>query len=163
VQGDPYSPPCFVFSGDNGGATTRGVNGDRILVSVRLFEFPSFAGADEGPLAAFMFKKKQLEATISGLFDYFNTRFQPYGRRPAVRFGSFEASSKLKHWIQRPRIGLEVLTNRETGRTVMAPVQHSLNTPAGLSCEVNHDATAIGADGSSGLVAGSPRRDQGIG
>jgi hypothetical protein len=70
-----------VFSGDNGGATTRGVNGDRILVSVRLFEFPSFAGADEGPLAAFMFKKKQLEATISGLFDYFNTRFQPYGRR----------------------------------------------------------------------------------
>jgi hypothetical protein len=70
-----------VFSGDNGGATTRGVTGDRILVSVRLFEFPSFAGADEGPLAAFMFKKKQLEATISGLFDYFNTRFQLYGRR----------------------------------------------------------------------------------
>jgi len=57
------------------------VTSDRILVSVRLFEFPSFAGLDEGPLAAFMFKKKQLEATISGLFDYFNTRFQLYGRR----------------------------------------------------------------------------------
>jgi hypothetical protein len=29
------------------------------------------------------------------------------------------------------------LTHRDAARTVIARVQHSLNTPAGLSCEVN--------------------------
>ena len=35
VPGDPYSPPCTTFSGDNGGATSRGVTGDTITVAVR--------------------------------------------------------------------------------------------------------------------------------
>src|SRR5580658_7307125 len=36
VPGDPYSPPCISFSGNNGGSTARGVTSNSIIVSVRL-------------------------------------------------------------------------------------------------------------------------------
>src|SRR3954451_21090803 len=35
VTGDPYSPPCVRFSGNNGGATTRGVIGNTITIAFR--------------------------------------------------------------------------------------------------------------------------------
>lgn len=82
VHGDPYSPPCLLFSGDNGGETTRGVTADRIRIAIRLFEIPQFAGgAEDGPMAALAFDKNRLKATILALVDYFNSRFQFYGRR----------------------------------------------------------------------------------
>ena len=43
VPGDPYSPPCYAFSGDNGGATNQGVTDDEIVVTVRRLEGPSAA------------------------------------------------------------------------------------------------------------------------
>ncbi|MCZ7630208.1 MAG: hypothetical protein M5U19_14695 [Microthrixaceae bacterium] len=41
VPGDPYSPPCIQFSGNNGGATSRGVSADKIVVTVRIDGFDS--------------------------------------------------------------------------------------------------------------------------
>ncbi len=82
VPNDPYSPPCITFSGDNGGATGRGVTGDKISISVRLFEFPEMSiGPDDGPQRTFTFKKEDLKTAVSGLTEYFNSRFQFYGRK----------------------------------------------------------------------------------
>ena len=36
-----YSPPCFAFSGDNGGETARGVTGDTIRVAYRVTSDPN--------------------------------------------------------------------------------------------------------------------------
>ncbi|HKH05179.1 MAG TPA: ABC transporter substrate-binding protein [Acidimicrobiales bacterium] len=82
VEGDGYSPPCFAFSGDNGGATTRGVTADEITVSFRVIEepnlisvFASSAGLDYDE------SNEDLARTVEGLVDYFNDRYQMYGRR----------------------------------------------------------------------------------
>lgn len=61
---DPQSPPCVpVFNGDNGGATYQGVTRDTITVAV-----PDFPGPEVFP-------------TIKAFQDFFNTRFQFYGRK----------------------------------------------------------------------------------
>src|SRR5688500_6889895 len=43
VIGDPYSPPCIAFAGNNGGATSRGVTAEEIIISARELEGPSAA------------------------------------------------------------------------------------------------------------------------
>ena len=43
VPGDPYSPPCYAFSGGNGGTTYQGVTDKEIIVTVRTLEGPSAA------------------------------------------------------------------------------------------------------------------------
>src|SRR5581483_2342192 len=45
VPNDPYSPPCISFSGSNGGATTKGVTGDSIIISARITNDPGFQQA----------------------------------------------------------------------------------------------------------------------
>src|SRR5690606_23696181 len=81
VPGDPYSPPCYAFFGDNGGATHQGVTADEIVVAVRLLE---------GPTAAEIFADISGESvqdspeayrdTVVTLAEYFSDRFQMYGR-----------------------------------------------------------------------------------
>ncbi|MGH9041869.1 MAG: ABC transporter substrate-binding protein, partial [Acidimicrobiia bacterium] len=74
--------PCLAFSGDNGGATHRGVTGDKVRVSVRLFEFPEInIGPEDGPQSTFTFDKEEIKNTVAGLAEYFNSRFQFYGRK----------------------------------------------------------------------------------
>ena len=84
VPGDPYSPPCITFNGDNGGATARGVTGDTITVAVRIEGFSNgildavsrVAGAtipNESP--------DVIARTLTGLVEYFNKRYQFYGRK----------------------------------------------------------------------------------
>jgi hypothetical protein len=77
-----YSPPCFEFDGDNGGATAKGVTGDTIKVAYRntaegnvlgLFAQLSGMPIDEDT--------EDLERTANGLVDYFNENYQLYGRR----------------------------------------------------------------------------------
>jgi hypothetical protein len=87
VPGDPYSPPCYAFSGGNGGATYQGVTGDTIKVAVRTLE---------GPTAAQLFASisgqsvndspESAETTLRALADYFSSHFQFYGRKIELEF-----------------------------------------------------------------------------
>jgi Periplasmic binding protein len=82
VEGMPYSPPCFEFSGDNGGETARGVTPDSVRVSYRVTSDPNLLMllADFGgvPLDE---TNEDLARTAEGLADYFNRNFQFYGRK----------------------------------------------------------------------------------
>lgn len=89
-----YSPPCFEFSGSNGGATAHGVGADAIDVGFRataegsvlaLFAELSGMPIDEGP--------EDMLRTAEGLIEYFNEHYQFYGRRLALR--SFEGRGQL--------------------------------------------------------------------
>lgn len=83
VPGDPYSPPCLVFSGDNGGATHRGVSADTIRLGYRLTSDPGLQ-AQLAQLAGNELpqeKPEDLRRTAAALVEYFNERFQFYGRR----------------------------------------------------------------------------------
>ncbi len=77
VPGDPYSPPCVAFSGDNGGATYRGVSSSEIIVAVRELEGPT-AGEIFAQLSgqSVITSKEAVEDTVLALADYFSTRFQ---------------------------------------------------------------------------------------
>lgn len=87
VPGDPYSPPCVQFSGGNGGATSRGVTADKVVVSVRV---SSFANGMLDALSKVANAKIPNESpqvitkTVDGLVEYFNKRFQFYGRKLEV-------------------------------------------------------------------------------
>lgn len=89
VPGDPYSPPCVAFSGDNGGATSRGVTADEIVISVRELAGPTagelFADLSGQPVIT---SRQAITDTYQGLADYFNSRFQFYGRRIRLEFYS---------------------------------------------------------------------------
>jgi hypothetical protein len=88
VPNDPYSPPCVAFSGDNGGATYKGVTPTEITISARLAGLPDFSAApgDSGPAATFAIKPEDIKRTIEGLAEYFNSRFQFYGRKLKIVF-----------------------------------------------------------------------------
>src|SRR5947209_5988083 len=82
VQGDPYSPPCIAFSGNNGGATAKGVTPTEIHVAFRSLNEKGFqqtlaalAGASlqDGP--------DDINRTVQALGEYFNRHFQFYGRK----------------------------------------------------------------------------------
>lgn len=89
VPGDPYSPPCLAFAGDNGGNTSPGVSADEIVVTVRQLE---------GPTAAEIFAQisgenvndspQSYKNTVLALGEYFSNSFQFYGRR--LRFEFFD-------------------------------------------------------------------------
>lgn len=85
VPGDPYSPPCIDFTGNNGGATSRGVTADKIVVTVRIDGFDSglvdavtksLGAAGKIPSET----RDKVDRTLRGLVDYFNKRFQFYNR-----------------------------------------------------------------------------------
>ncbi|HYH47945.1 MAG TPA: hypothetical protein VEG38_00220, partial [Acidimicrobiia bacterium] len=88
VPNDPYSPPCIAFTGDNGGATYRGVTATEITIAARLAGLPDFSAApsDSGPAASFSIKPEEIKRTLEGLAEYFNSRFQFYGRKLKMAF-----------------------------------------------------------------------------
>jgi len=80
---EPYSPPCITFSGDNGGATSLGVTGDTITITNRLGDLPSIyavAGA-VAEKANIKDTPEDISRTINAYVDYFNKKFQLYGRK----------------------------------------------------------------------------------
>lgn len=87
VPGDPYSPPCLTFSGDNGGATHTGVTEDEIVVTIRTLEGPSAAEifADISGEAVNSSDESVVD-TIVALGEYFSTRYQFYGRKLRFEF-----------------------------------------------------------------------------
>src|SRR5688572_19932055 len=87
VPGDPYSPPCILFSGSNGGETARGVTKDEIHISARILNERGFqqtlallAGAEITDQPADVMR------TISAYEEYLNKRFQFYGRKMKIIF-----------------------------------------------------------------------------
>jgi hypothetical protein len=93
IPGDPYSPPCYAFSGDNGGATFQGVTKDSITITIRTLEGPSAAeifadisgqSVNDSPEA--------LTDTVLALAEYFSQRFQLYGRKLDIQFFRGEGS-----------------------------------------------------------------------
>ena len=86
VPGDPYSPPCIDFSGDNGGATSKGVSADTVTVSSRILSdtqsfLDTITQLTGGKITT---SAEEARRTFYGLVDYFNTRFQFYGRKLKV-------------------------------------------------------------------------------
>ena len=98
VSGDPYSPPCVLFDGDNGGATHRGVTATDITVSVRELDSPSAAqifsqlsgqAVNDSPQA--------YHDTVDALAEYFSKKFDFYGRKLKIVYfkGQGNGSSEL--------------------------------------------------------------------
>ncbi len=87
VKGDPYSPPCIAFSGNNGGATSRGVTRSTITIAFRVTSDPTFQQtlARIGG-AQFDDTQADTDRTIVGLADYFSSHFQFYGRKLVFKF-----------------------------------------------------------------------------
>ncbi|MFM7509119.1 MAG: hypothetical protein ACKO5A_06180 [Actinomycetota bacterium] len=84
VPGDPYSPVCVRFSGGNGGETSRGVTGDSITVAVRIEGFSNGLLDAVSRVANAKIPNESPELirrTVEGLVEYFNKRFQFYGRK----------------------------------------------------------------------------------
>jgi hypothetical protein len=82
VEGNGYSPPCFAFQGDNGGATSRGVTADTITVSYRMTSDPNLLKV-LADIAGIPFNEsnEDIARTAEGLVDWFNQNFQLYGRQ----------------------------------------------------------------------------------
>ena len=93
VPGDPYSPPCYSFSGDNGGATFQGVTADSITVAIRQLEGPSAAEIFADISGQSVNDSPQSAAdTITALAEYFSEHFQLYGRKIKISFFKGEGS-----------------------------------------------------------------------
>ncbi|HET9076117.1 MAG TPA: hypothetical protein VFN68_04230, partial [Acidimicrobiales bacterium] len=93
VPGDPYSPPCMTFSGNNGGATSMGVTASTINVTFRLTSDQSFQQT-LAQLAGASLKdtNADTERTVQALAQYFNSHFQFYGRKIVVHFYNGQGS-----------------------------------------------------------------------
>jgi hypothetical protein len=84
IPGDPYSPPCMTFSGNNGGATAPGVTGDSIRVAVRIGSLSNgmLDALSKVAKAQIPDESPQVIArTVEGLTEYFNRTYQMYGRK----------------------------------------------------------------------------------
>jgi hypothetical protein len=94
VPGDPYSPPCISFSGNNGGATSPGVTANQINVTYRITSdsesfqqtLASLGGANIVDTTA------DIERTINALATYFNNHFQFYGRKLNIEYFNGQGS-----------------------------------------------------------------------
>jgi len=82
VTGDPYSPPCIAFSGDNGGATYHGVNASEIHVAIRMLNEKGFQQTLAALAGATLTDTPDdIRRTIDALGEYFNSHYQFYGRK----------------------------------------------------------------------------------
>jgi hypothetical protein len=77
-----YSPPCLHFSGDNGGATSKGVTGDRIVIAMRKIDDMGGRGRQYGITDT----AADFERTLAAYVDYFNRVYELYGRQVQVVF-----------------------------------------------------------------------------
>ena len=96
VPGDPYSPPCIAFSGNNGGATTRGVDAtrhQRRLPGAQRARASSRRWPQLGRRPAPGHARRRRSAPSTALADYFNKHFQFYGRKIKIDFYNGKGST----------------------------------------------------------------------
>jgi len=81
VTWSPYAPPCLAaWSGDNGGATSRGVTAEEITVVIRTTtDMETYLAAQGTP------PFEQRVADAQTLIDFFNANYELYGRRVVLR------------------------------------------------------------------------------
>jgi hypothetical protein len=94
VPGDPYSPPCIQFSGANGGVTSKGVTPTEIHVAYRVLNekgFQQTLAALAG--ASLQDTPEDIRRTVSALADYFNKRYQFYGRKIVIDYYNGKGSN----------------------------------------------------------------------
>ena len=94
VNGDPYSPPCILFSGDNGGNTYTGVNATEIHIAYRVLNekgFQQTLAALAG--ASLVDTPEDLKRTIETLVEYFNKSYQFYGRKMVIDYHDGKGSN----------------------------------------------------------------------
>ncbi|HUQ40037.1 MAG TPA: hypothetical protein VM030_07755 [Acidimicrobiales bacterium] len=84
-----YMPPCLLFTGSNGGATGRGVTGDKIKI-VR--HVPQVDPATQAILEGAKLADEPAEVTraFKALFRYANMHYETYGRE--VEYLEYQAS-----------------------------------------------------------------------
>ncbi|MFP5321352.1 MAG: ABC transporter substrate-binding protein [Acidimicrobiia bacterium] len=95
IPGDPYSPPCVAWAGgNNGGATTKGVTEDSILVSYRVLGEKGFQQTlAELAGASLSDTPQSIQNTITAFAEYFNQRFELYGRQIEIQFYEGQGSN----------------------------------------------------------------------
>jgi hypothetical protein len=87
VPGDPYTPPCIAFSGNNGGATSKGVTDKEIHVAFRVLNEKGFQQTlAELAGASLSDSPDDIKRTVSALAEFFNKRYQFYGRKIVIDF-----------------------------------------------------------------------------
>src|SRR5688572_32783550 len=97
----PYSPPCLKWNGtDNSGATTRGVTKDTITVVMRENNNSGGSSSRDSEKLKEQAREKGLTDTKEdqirsrdALLEYFNTRFQLYGRK--VKLVTYEGRGNM--------------------------------------------------------------------
>ncbi len=96
IPGDEYSPPCVSWGGgNNGGATAKGVSGDKIFVSFRVL------GGEKGfqqtlaelAGASLSDTPETIQNTISAFSEYFSQRMEFYGRKMEIVFYEGQGSN----------------------------------------------------------------------
>ena len=96
IPGDEYSPPCVAWAGgNNGGATSKGVTADKILVSYRVL------GGEKGfqqtlaelAGASLSDTPETIQNTITAFAEYFSQRFEFYGREIEIVFYDGQGSN----------------------------------------------------------------------
>ncbi|MGH9074270.1 MAG: hypothetical protein ACRDZQ_09140, partial [Acidimicrobiales bacterium] len=82
----PYAPPCIAhFTGNNGGATSRGVTSNEILLAQREFPVTSNSQQIASQAAAAGVALPQVTDQIEQVFlKYFNKVYDLYGRKVVI-------------------------------------------------------------------------------
>jgi hypothetical protein len=78
-----YSPPCLNFSGDNGGATSKGVSADTITIAMREPETFDAGVNNQGRITD---TPADIKRSLLAFVEYFNRVYQLYGRKIQVVF-----------------------------------------------------------------------------
>jgi hypothetical protein len=145
IPGDPYSPACLVFAGDNGGNTWEGVDATEIHVAVRQTQDAGAEAALAEILGAELADTRaDVDRTILGLADYFNQNFQMYGRRLVIDLYPGQGS-----------LGAELLGNgRDKAEIDATYVAEELHAFADLSGSTEPYADALSRRGV--LAFGTP-------
>jgi hypothetical protein len=141
VPGDPYSPPCVTFSGSNPGATATGITASAINVSVRLTTDQSFQQT-LATLAGAQLRDTNADnqRTVQALAQYFNTHFQFYGRKIALKFFTGQGS-----------LGNELQGYGQANAVVDAKTAQSQGVFADVTAESEPYATALWNNGILGF------------
>jgi hypothetical protein len=142
IPGDPYSPPCLTFSGDNGGETARGVTADTIRVSYRVLDERGFQQTlAELAGASLSDTPDSVQRTVVAIAEYFSQRMQMYGRH--IEMVTYQGvGSNTAELVGRGRAQAEQDAQQVGGMNVFADLSGTSEPYANALC--NQGVLAFG-------------------